>query len=163
MPRKARLLIEDACYHIVNRGNQKQTIFQAKEDYEKYLEILRHYKKKYNLKLYAYCLMPNHIHLITEVKDTKHLAKIMQGITQTYTIWFNSKYKKVGRLWQGRFKSIVIQKDKYLIDCLKYIELNPVRKELTSHPEDYTWSSWKERMFGTRVNNKNLLDIPQNL
>ncbi|MFC1657879.1 transposase [Candidatus Omnitrophota bacterium] len=147
MPRTKRMLLENACYHIINRGNQKQKIFIEGADFEKYLEICKHYKNRYKFKLYAYCLMPNHIHLIIDIKKTNDLAKIMQGLTQTYTSWFNNKYNKVGRLWQGRFKSMVIQKDKYLIDCLKYIELNPVRASLASSPGGYSWSSWQERMF----------------
>ena len=159
MPRVARILLDNACYHIINRGNQKQNIFQEEPDFEKYLEILRHYKKKYNFKLYAYCLMPNHIHLVIDIRKTSDLAKIMQGLTQTYTVWFNNKYNKVGRLWQGRFKSMLIQKDKYLIDCLQYIELNPVRADITSSPADYSWSSWQER---TLTNNKfSLSDLPE--
>lgn len=165
MSRRGRILLEKVCYHIVNRGNQKQSVFLQETDYAKYLEILRHYKKRYNFKLYAYCLMPNHIHLILEAKRPSDLAKIMQGLTLSYTVWFNKKYKKVGHLWQGRFKSMVIQKDRYLINCLQYIELNPVRAEIISRPEDYIWSSWKERILGTRSNpiNKTLLDLPQNL
>jgi len=159
MPRVARILLDNACYHVINRGNQKQNIFQEEPDFEKYLEILRHYKKKYNFKLYAYCLMPNHIHLVIDIRKTSDLAKIMQGLTQTYTVWFNNKYNKVGRLWQGRFKSMLIQKDKYLIDCLRYIELNPVRADITSSPADYSWSSWQER---TLTNNKfSLSDLPE--
>ncbi|MFH1577971.1 MAG: transposase [Candidatus Omnitrophota bacterium] len=159
MPRTARALLENACYHIINRGNQKQSIFLEKIDFEKYLELLKHYKRKYKFKLYAYCLMPNHIHLIIELRKTKDLAKIMQGITQTYTIWFNKKYIKVGRLWQNRFKSMLIQRDKYLLDCLKYIELNPVRAQMASSPTNYLWSSWQERMFTN--NSSCLLDTPE--
>ena len=159
MSRTARLLLENACYHIINRGNQKQNIFLENLDFEKYLEILKHYKNKYNFKLYAYCLMPNHIHLIIDVRKISDLAKIMQGLTQAYTAWFNDKYNKVGRLWQGRFKSMLIQKDKYLIDCLRYIELNPIRANITSSPADYPWNSWQERML---ANNKfNLLNVPE--
>jgi len=158
MPRTARILLNNVCYHIINRGNQKQNIFLEKLDFEKYLEILKHYKNKYNFKLYAYCLMLNHVHLIIDVRKTKDLAKIMQCLTQAYTVWFNNKYNKVGRLWQNRFKSMLIQKDKYLIDCLEYIELNPVRAKIVSSPVDYSWSSWQERMFAK--NSFNLLDPP---
>lgn len=163
MPRKARLLLKGVCYHIINRGNQKQEIFLKEVDYEKYLAILRHYKRKYRFKLYAYCLMPNHIHLILEVKDKGDLAKAMQGITLTYAIWFNKKYKKVGRVWQNRFKSMVIQKDRYLIDCLQYIELNPVRANITYSPDAFPWSSWKERILGKNHYREALLDALHNL
>ena len=163
MPRTARILLKGVCYHIINRGNQKQTIFLDNIDCEKYLDILRHYKRKYRFKLYGYCLMPNHIHLIIEIKDINDLAKIMQCITQTYTIWFNKKYTKTGRLWQNRFKSMVIQKDRYLLDCLRYIELNPIRAKIASFAEQYPWCSWKERTLGVYSNSGKLLDILRNL
>jgi len=159
MSRIARVLLNNACYHIINRGNQKQKVFLEESDFEKYLEILKHYKRKYSFRLYAYCLMLNHIHLIIDVKKTGDLAKIMQGLTQAYSIWFNNKYNKVGRLWQGRFKSMVIDKDKYLLDCLEYIELNPVRANIVSSPASYPWSSWQERILGK--NEFKLLDLPE--
>lgn len=163
MSRTIRVLLEKVCYHVINRGNQKQPIFLASEDYEKYLEVVKHYKKKYGFSLYAYCLMPNHVHLIIEVKNPQDLAKIMQGLTQTYAIWFNKKYQKVGRLWQGRFKSLVIEKDRYLLDCLKYVELNPLRAEIVTRPGDYLWSSWKERMMESETAVGWLLDLPKGL
>ena len=104
--------------------------------------------------------MPNHVHLIVEVKKVNDLAKIMQGISLTYTIWFNKKYGEVGHLWQGRFKSLVIQKDRYLIDCLNYIEYNPLRANLIKSPLDYMWSSWKYRSLNVK---SRLLDPVKNL
>ena len=160
MPRGPRLLVPNACYHIIHRGNQKQNVFSEAIDYEKYLRILLHYKRKFNFKLYAYCLMPNHIHLIIEIEKTSDLAKIIQGVSLTYTIWFNKKYEKVGHLWQGRFKNMVVQKDKYFIHCLNYIEYNPIRANLTSSPVDYAWCSWKYR---TLNQDSLLLDPPPNL
>ena len=156
MPRGARILLNNVCYHIINRGNQKQKIFLEKSDFERYLQILKHYKRKYGFKLFGYCLMPNHIHIILEPKQPDELAKLMQGLTQTYTTWFNAKYKKVGHLWQGRFKNMVIQKDNYFIDCVCYVEANPVRLGLVSSPADYLWSSYKDRVFG---NKNKLLDF----
>lgn len=157
MPRGARILLNNVCYHIINRGNQKQHIFLDDSDFEKYLQLLKHYKRKCGFKLFGYCLMPNHVHLILEPKQPGQLAKVMQVITQTYTAWFNNKYKKTGHLWQGRFKSMVIQKDNYFIDCVYYIEANPVRADLVPSPSDYLWSSYKERVFG---NKNGLLDFP---
>jgi putative transposase len=101
--------------------------------------------------------MPNHIHFILEVKNGSDLGKIMQGLNQTYTIWFNEKYKKVGHLWQGRYKSMVIQKNKYMLDCLEYVELNPLRANLVRTPSEYPWSSWQARVG---YNDNNLLDMP---
>lgn len=101
--------------------------------------------------------MPNHIHLILEVSKGADLRKIMQCLNQTYTIWFNEKYKKVGHLWQGRYKSMVIQKNKYLLDCMQYVELNPIRANLVKSPFDYLWSSWQKRL-GCEQND--LIDTP---
>ncbi|OGX16028.1 MAG: hypothetical protein A2166_05275 [Omnitrophica WOR_2 bacterium RBG_13_41_10] len=157
MPRGTRILLDKVCYHIINRGNQKQNLFLEESDFEKYLQLLKHYKKKYTFKLFGYCLMPNHIHLILQPKQSEKLIKFMQGITQTYSIWFNKKYKKVGRLWQGRFKSMVVQKDNYFLECIYYIETNPVRANLVLSPLNYLWSSYRDRVLG---NKGNLLDLP---
>lgn len=158
MSRTGRLALDNASYHIMVRGNRKQAIFIESGDFEKYLEILRHYRRKYRFKLYGYCLMPNHVHLVLEVRKGFDLGKIMQGLNQTYTIWFNEKYKKVGHLWQGRYKSMVIQKNKYMLACIEYVELNPIRANISNSPFEYCWSSWKERQ-GYKENN--LLDIPE--
>lgn len=157
MPRGARVLLSNACYHIINRGNQKQSVFFEDLDFRKYLQILKHYKRKFGFKLFGYCLMPNHIHIILEPKNPNELARFMQGLTQAYAMWFNNKYKKVGHLWQGRFKSMLIKKDSYFMECINYIEVNPVRAGLASSPGDYLWSSYRDRVFG---NKNGLLDIP---
>ena len=158
MSRMQRLIINNASYHIMVRGNQKQITFIEEEDFAKYLDLLRHYKRKYGFKLYGYCLMPNHVHLILEVEDGIDLSKIMQGLNQTYTLWFNKKYEKVGHLWQGRYKSMVIQKNKYMLDCLEYVELNPIRANISKSPFDYPWSSWKARLGYMK---DGLLDSPE--
>ena len=158
MSRMQRLIINNASYHIMVRGNQKQITFIEEEDFAKYLDLLRHYKRKYGFKLYGYCLMPNHVHLILEVEDGIDLSKIMQGLNQAYTLWFNKKYEKVGHLWQGRYKSMVIQKNKYMLDCLEYVELNPIRANISKSPFDYPWSSWKARLGYMK---DGLLDAPE--
>jgi len=142
MPRSARIIAEKACYHIITRGNQKQSVFKAPQDYQKYLFLLGRYKKRYKFKLYCFCLMPNHIHLIIEVDNPDHLNKIMRGLNLSYALYFNLKYNKVGHLWQDRFKSKIIEKDAYLLECIKYIESNPIRASLVSSILDYQWSSY---------------------
>ena len=158
MSRMQRLIINNASYHIMVRGNKKQITFIEEEDFAKYLDLLRHYKREYGFKLYGYCLMPNHVHLILEVEDGIDLSKIMQGLNQAYTLWFNKKYEKVGHLWQGRYKSMVIQKNKYMLDCLEYVELNPIRANISKSPFDYPWSSWKARLGYMK---DGLLDSPE--
>jgi putative transposase len=130
------------------RGNQKQRIFRSTEDYLLYLALLKKFKRKYKFKVYAYCLMPNHVHLLGEIENSLMLSKFMHDLNRTYTLYFNNKYSKVGHLWQGRFKSMTITKDKYLIDCINYIELNPLRSALVQKIADYPWSSYHARALG---------------
>lgn len=153
MPRTARLTVENAYYHIITRGNQKQFVFVEPPDYNAYLSMLAKYKKRYKFKLYCYCLMPNHVHLVMEVKDPNELSTIMKCLNLSYTLYFNFKYKKVGHLWQDRFKSRIIENDAYLLECIKYIENNPVRASIVSDLEKYPWSSYR-----SKVMNDNILD-----
>lgn len=148
MPKRGRILMDSAYYHIMARGNQKQKIFLEEGDFEKYLVLLKRYKRKYQFQLYAWCLMPNHVHLVLEINDTSQLAKIMQGISLAYVKWFNKKYGKVGHLWQGRYKSLAIQKEAYILDCINYIETNPVRADMKGRALDYKWSSSRARALG---------------
>lgn len=148
MPTNSRLLLPDACYHIITRGNQRQQVFFDNQDYKKYLLILRKYKRKFDFLLYGFCLMPNHIHLIGEPRQSENMAKFMQALSRSYTAYFNKRYKKVGHLWQGRFKSKVIVKDNYLVDCIHYIELNPLRANMVKTTSEYRWSSHQERALG---------------
>jgi putative transposase len=157
MPRVARITIENGCYHIITRGNQKQLVFLEQSDYEKYLSILTKYKKRHKFKLFCFCLMPNHVHLVVEIKEPTAISKIMKGLNLSYTLYFNSKYKKVGHLWQDRFLSKIIHKDIYLLDCINYIETNPIRANLVSNITLYPWSSYKLRLS----QNRNILDVPE--
>ena len=147
MPNGPRTVLENALYHIMVRGNQKQKVFVEEADFEEYLFRMRRYKKKYKLSLYGFCLMPNHVHMIGEVSNKRNLAKFMHGLNRSYTAYFNDKYGKVGHLWQGRFKSRIILKDRYAIDCVNYIELNPVRARMVTAPHEYRWSSYKDRVL----------------
>ncbi len=147
MPHTKRLLIGGYCYHLITRGNRKQEVFRCPDDYLMYLGFLKKFKRKYKFSVYAYCLMPNHSHLLGEITDTQYLSSFMHDLNRTYTLYFNNKYKTVGHLWQGRFKSKIICKDKYFIDCLNYVELNPVRANLTSSAIEYCWSSYKARIL----------------
>lgn len=140
MPRKPRIEFEGAFYHVIVRGNQRQKIFKDEDDFLKYLEILGRYKGRYQYLLYCYVLMNNHLHLLVEGGKTP-LSKILQGINQSYTAYFNRRYKTVGHLFQGRYKAILCDRDKYLLALIKYIHLNPVRAKVAKTPEEYRWSS----------------------
>lgn len=145
MPRKPRLLLPNVCYHVTTRGNEKRTVFKNDGDFNTYLGILRKYKERYEFKLYGYCLMSNHVHLVVESDE---LSKVMHGINLSYAQYFRYRYKGIGHFWQDRFKSPVIQKDEYMINCISYVEYNPVRAKIVSRPESYPWSSYKSRVLG---------------
>jgi len=145
MPRGPRLLIKNACYHVISRGNEKKVTFKERNDYEKFIRLLSKYKNKYSFKLYGWCLMENHVHMVIE---SDRLSKIMHGINLSYAKFFRFKYPSIGHFWQDRYKSYVIQKDNYLLNCITYIEYNPVRAKIALRPEDYVWSSYKARVLG---------------
>jgi len=147
MPRQARLILDNVCYHIITRGNQKQTIFRNESDCRTYLKLVSKYKEKHKFKIYGWCLMNNHVHMVME---SDSLSKTMHGINLSYAQYFRYKYKSVGHFWQDRYKSYVIQKDGYLINCISYIEYNPVRAKVTLRPEDYDWSSYRARILGEK-------------
>jgi putative transposase len=148
MPRTARIAFPSMLYHIISRGNHQEPVFQEREDFEKYLEICKRYKERFGFKLYHWVLMDNHVHLLMETKGNSSLSKIMQGLNLTFTLWFNSKYSKVGHLWQDRFKSALIEKDNYLLECGRYIERNPLRANLVEDPKEYLWSSYRVYAYG---------------
>jgi putative transposase len=155
----SRLLIDKACYHLIIRGNQQQVIFLLERDYQKFMSNLRKYKRKYHFRLYGFCLMPNHVHLVGEPVESKNLSKFMQCLNRSYTAYFNEHYTKVGHLWQGRFKSKVIVKDRYLLDCIQYVEFNPVRAKIVTTAADYLWSSYRERLLTAEAKGRLLDDI----
>ncbi len=155
MPRSSRIFIDCACYHITTRGNQKQEVFFLDEDYEKYIHTLKKAKRKYEIMLYAYCLMPNHVHLLIEANISKNISKLMHWLTRGYTEYHNTKYQKVGHLWQGRFKNHPIIKGRYLVNAATYIENNPVRASIVNDPADYKWSSYRERCL---LSKRHILD-----
>ena len=159
MPNGPRLLLDNVCYHITTRGNHKQCIFKDARDHKKYMDRLRKYKRKYHFLLYAYCLMPNHIHLLGEIKKTSDLSRFMSSLQRSYTAYFNEKYATVGHLCQGRFKSKVIGKDAYLIDCISYIEANPVKADMINSIQEYKWSSYLERALGENEDNPSLDEL----
>lgn len=159
MPRTARILLDNAAYHIMTRGNQKQRVFIENIDFQEYLNRLKYYKREFEFKLYGFCLMPNHVHLLGEIEQKENLAKFMQGLNSSYTAYFNNKYDKVGHLWQDRFKSEIITKDRYLLDCIMYIELNPIKDALVKTMYEYKWSSHLERAFGANESGKMLDEL----
>lgn len=141
MPRNLRIKSRTDTYHIMIRGVNKNIIFEKDEDREKLLQILSYYKNKFMIDIYSYCLMDNHVHIL--LKSEENLDKFMQCIQTVYALYFNKKYKRVGHLFQDRFKSIPVENDKYLLECIRYIHQNPVKAKISSI-ENYKWSSYQE-------------------
>ncbi len=139
MARRPRLFAPGVLYHVIVRGNQRQKTFTAESDYQAYIERLARYRKKYDYVLHAYCLMPNHVHLLVESSE-QPLAKFMQGLQQSYSQYFNLRHRKTGHVFEGRYKAILCQKDQYLLQLIRYIHLNPVRAGMVRSPERYRYS-----------------------
>ena len=140
MARKPRVEFDGALYHVIVRGNQRQRTFQDDQDRRCYLERLEHYRQRYGFRLYAYVLMANHAHLLIETKSVG-LSKIMQGLQSSYTQSYNRRHRKVGHLFQGRYKAILCDREAYLLELVRYIHLNPGRLKVPQNPWRYRWSS----------------------
>lgn len=138
--RKPRLEIEGGLYHIITRGNNRQLIFGSDDDYRKFLLQLVHQKARLPFYLYAYCLMPNHVHLLIERQDDS-ISRVMQRLLTAYSQYHNRKHRKSGHLLQGRYKAILCQSDQYLAELVRYIHLNPVRAKMVRRPQDFPYSS----------------------
>lgn len=160
MGRPLRILLPDLVFHVLNRGNNRQEVFKESEDYDYYLSLLDRYKKEFKFKLYHFCLMPNHTHFLIEPTIHGTLPKVMQRITLAQTWFFNKKYNQGGHVWQGRYKSSLVDKDEYFMHCSFYIEGNPIRAGLVEKPEDWKWSSYRLYTHGEENSLlKGLIDI----
>jgi len=150
MPRPLRINLPDLSFHVLNRGNNRQEVFLDEADFLYYLGLLKRFKEELGIKLYHFCLMPNHTHFIIEPTIEGSLSKFMLKITLAYTRYFNKKYQGVGHVWQGRYKTSLIDGDDYFIRCGLYNELNPVRAGLVKNPEDWQFSSFRYYGLGER-------------
>lgn len=148
MARRPRVFAPGLLYHVIVRGNQRAATYLTEADYQAYLDRLAKYCQKYGAVVWAYCLMLNHAHLLVESSGPP-LAKFMQGLQQSYTQHFNRTHKKVGHVFQGRYKAIMCEKDRYLLALIRYIHLNPVRAKLVSRPEHYAYSGHQAYLTGT--------------
>jgi len=148
MPRIARVVAVGYPHHITQRGNNRSRVFFDEEDRRVYLKVLGHYSKEYGAEIWAYCLMDNHIHLLAVPRREDSLARGIGGTNLVYTQHINKKYGRSGRLWQGRFYSCVVDKERYLWAVAKYIEGNPLRAGLVANVEDYRWSSARFHLLG---------------
>lgn len=141
MARLPRLTLPGYPHHVIQRGNNRQAIFATTADYRTLLDLLEENAKKFDVAVHAYVLMSNHFHLLATPQTADGLPKMMQAVGRSYVRYFNDTQKRTGTLWEGRYKSTLIQTDRYLLACMAYIDLNPVRAGLVAQPQDYPWSS----------------------
>jgi putative transposase len=151
MPRTGRLVITGYSHHVIHRGHNRQDVFTSDEDYRYYLDNLREWKERLGCRLYAFCLMTNHLHLVVDPgTHGESLALLMKRLAGRQTGFVNSREKRTGTLWEGRYKSSPISAD-YLLACCRYVELNPVRRGIVADPADYGWSSYAGKVGGVGV------------
>lgn len=143
MPRRARLCVPDVPWHIIQRGNNRSPCFYAPQDYRRYLDTLGELAKQFGCAVHTYCLMTNHVHLLLTPTRRDSAAALMKHLGQRYVQYINRTYRRSGTLWEGRFRSCLTQSEHYVLACYRYIELNPVRAAMVSHPRAYRWSSYR--------------------
>ena len=136
---------EGVIYHVISRGNNKNKVFHVGHDYRKYITNIAKNKQKHGFLLFAYALLPNHIHLLILTKKSGDLSSIMNSLSLSYSKWHNRRYGCVGHVWQGRYKGRIVKDDNDFLSCMAYIEMNPVKAGLVENPEAYKWSSCYER------------------
>jgi len=141
MARPLRVVFEGALYHVINRGNEKNNIFRDERDYRVFLKLLRETVIEHKWICYGYCLMGNHYHILIETPRA-NISKGMKKINAQFTQYFNFRYKRTGHLFQGRFKSNLVEKNSYLLELFRYIVMNPIRAGLCKKPNEYQWSSY---------------------
>ena len=147
MPRKARVIVPNTPHHIVQRGHNRNAVFVQDEDYRYYLETLEEWKSELAIKIYGYCLMTNHIHLIVGANDRPgDIGRLMKRLAGRQTRYVNKMEGRTGSLWESRYKISPIETGAYLLQCCRYVELNPVKAKMVKRPEDYPWSSYSAKV-----------------
>ena len=150
MSRLPRLTLPGHPHHVIQRGNNRQAIFAAVGDYQMMLDLLDENARKFGVAIHAYVLMGNHFHLLATPQTADGLPQMMQSVGRRYVRYFNDRQKRSGTLWEGRYRSTLIQAERYLLACMAYIDLNPVRAGMVELARDYAWSS-HAHYIGLRV------------
>lgn len=146
MARLPRLTVPGYPHHIIQRGNNRQAMFVDAQDYRRLLEYLGESAARYGVAIHAYVLMSNHFHLLATPEEESGLPSMMQALGRRYVRAFNQRHSRSGTLWEGRYKATVIESERYLIACMAYIELNPVRAGMAAQPGEYPWSSYAHQI-----------------
>src|SRR6056297_1189667 len=149
MSRPLRIEYPDAWYHVMNRGRRDEAIFADKKDYQCFVDLLKETSEMWGIKMAAYCLMPNHYHLLAQTPHA-NLSRSMRHVNGVYTQRYNRRHGCDGQLFRGRYKSIVVEEDSYLLQLVRYIHKNPVKAGLAKTPGDYSWSSHKAYVSGAK-------------
>ena len=151
MSRLPRLCVPSIPLHIIQRGNNRQMCFAAEKDFAAYAHWLKVYSLKYQVAIHAWVFMTNHVHLLVTPQTRDGVSSMMQSLGRQYVRYFNHTYGRTGTLWEGRYKSCLIDAENYFLHCQRYIELNPVRAKIVKHPADYHWSSYAANGNGIDV------------
>ena len=148
MPRQPRYFVPHIPQHVIQRGVDRQAVFFTPQDYQLYLDTLRTAARQYRCAVHAYVMMTNHTHLLLTPGTERALPLLMQAMGRGYVQKLNRRYNRTGTLWQGRYKASLVQDDRYLLTCYRYMELNPVRAGMVRHPADYPYSSCRHNATG---------------
>lgn len=148
MARLPRNVLPGMAHHVIQRGNNRQSTFFTEGDYRQYLESLQQAAERHGCAIHAYVLMTNHVHLMVTPESEQGLSRMMQSVGRRFVRLINTIHRRTGTLWEGRFKSALIDSERYLLTCMRYIELNPVRAGMVTAPGDYPWSSFKINAWG---------------
>ncbi len=143
MARLPRLVVPHQPHHLIQTGHDQLAIFRDDEDYQRFLGWLKESAREFKVAIHAYVLMPDHVHLLATPTTDEGLAKVMQRVGRHYVPWYNAKYARSGSLFQGRFKTSVIDAERYFMLCSRFVESNPVRSQLAGELADYRWSSYR--------------------
>ena len=146
MPRIGRIVVPNYPHHVVQRGHDRNEVFVESDDYRYYLETLREFKDNVGVRVYAYGLMTNHMHLLLGPSDHTGIGQLMKRPAGRQTRYRNKLENRRGTLWEGRYKSSIVDADEYLMACIRYIELNPVHARMVDEPGMYAWSSYRDRI-----------------
>jgi putative transposase len=150
MARGGRYFLPEQPLHVIQRGNNREAIFFDDIDYERYADWLAAAATAYGCAVHAYVLMTNHVHLLVTPERADSLPRTMQSLGRRYVRHVNFLYRRTGTLWEGRYRAAPIDSEAYFLACCRYIELNPVRAGMVTHPRDYPWSSWRAHALGVR-------------
>jgi putative transposase len=148
MPRKLRTYLPGVPCHVVQRGNDRKACFFQRDDYPFFLQCLGEACRRYGVSLHAYVLMTNHVHLLMTPSSAEGISRVMQLVGNRYVQYVNRSYRRTGTLWEGRHKASLIDAERYLLSCYRYIELNPVRAGMVAQPGEYAWSSYPFHALG---------------